>query len=48
MKDVETAFEEIELVAYEEIKKIKIGNTSLIIKAISNGQIKQNFHLLEK
>ena len=37
LKDVETAFEEIELVAYEEIKKIKIGNTSLIIKAISNG-----------
>lgn len=37
LKDVETAFEEIELVAYEEIKKLKIGNTSLIIKAISNG-----------
>lgn len=37
LKDVELAFENVELVSYQEIKRVRIKGTSLILRAIANG-----------
>lgn len=37
LQDIESAFEQIELVSYGEIKKVLIGETAIILKAFASG-----------
>ena len=37
LKDVEHAFESVELVSYQEIKRVRIKGTSMVLRALPNG-----------
>ena len=37
LQDIENAFEQIELVSYQEIKSFRIGDTLIVIKAFPSG-----------
>lgn len=37
LKDIEQAFENVELVSYQEIKRVRIKGTSIVLRALPSG-----------